>query len=146
MKAMSPVLRMDSAARDRLIARLDAALSRRSDVSFGLVFGSLLDQDGFRDVDVGVWTTGAAGGREDVELAAALSGELGVLVDVRHLNDAPVPFLFHALRGRPVAVRDERLLADLMERTARDYHDRAPLLRRATIEAFAGCRKATSTT
>jgi hypothetical protein len=57
---------------------------------------------------------------------------------VRRLNDAPVPFLFHALRGRVVLVRDETFLADLMERTARDYHDRAPLLRRATAEAFAG--------
>jgi hypothetical protein len=45
--------------------------------------------------------------------------------------------LFRALRGRPIAVRDERCLAGLMERTARDYHDRAPLLRRATEEAFA---------
>jgi hypothetical protein len=27
-------------------------------------------------------------------------------------------------------------LADLMERTAREYHDLAPLLRRATREAF----------
>ena len=47
-------------------------------------------------------------------------------------------FLFHALRGRPLVVRDERFLADLIERTARTYHDHAPLARRATREAFAG--------
>jgi len=34
-------------------------------------------------------------------------------------------------------VRDELRPADLMERTARDYHDRAPLLKIATREAFA---------
>lgn len=135
---MSRVHRLDTEARDRLIGRLEAALSRRSDVLFGLVFGSFLDQDAFRDVDVGIWTAEAAGPRVDVELAAALSDELGLPIDVRRLNDAPVPFLFHALRGRAVGVRDERRLADLMERTARDYHDRAPLLRLATEEAFAG--------
>jgi hypothetical protein len=48
-----------------------------------------------------------------------------------------VPFLFHALRGRPVAIRDEEHLAAVMERTAREYYDRAPMLRRATAEAFA---------
>ena len=41
-------------------------------------------------------------------------------------------------RDGVVAVRDEQRLADLMECTARDYHDRTPFLRRATIEAFAG--------
>jgi hypothetical protein len=58
-------------------------------------------------------------------------------VDVRRVNDAAVPFLFHTLRGRPLVVRDELLLAAIMERTARQYHDMAPLLRHATWEAFA---------
>jgi len=137
MAAMSHPHYLNTEARGRLVARLDAALSRRPDVLFGLVFGSFLDQDAFRDIDVGIWAAESAGPNVDVELAAALSEELGLPVDVRRLNDAPVPFLFQALRGHALAVRDEERLADLMERTARDYHDRAPLLRRATEEAFA---------
>lgn len=137
MIAVSRPHRLDANARERLLARLDAALGRRPDVLFALVFGSFLDQDAFRDIDVGIWVAESAGPHVDVELAAALSDELGLPVDVRRLNDAPVPFLFHALRGRALAVRDEQRLADLMERTAREYHDRAPLLRRATEEAFA---------
>jgi len=128
---------MDAEARERLVARPDAALSSRVAVRFGVVFGSFIDAEVFRDVDVGLWTTDSGRSRLDLELAATLTAELGVPIDVRLLNDAPVPFLFHALRGRPVAVHDEVFLADLMERTARDYHDRAPVLRRATIEAFA---------
>lgn len=122
--------------RERVMARLGAALASRPDVLFGVVFGSFLDRESFRDIDLGVWTADPAGSRADVELASVLSFEIGLPVDVRRLNDAPTPFLFHALRGRPIAVRDEEHLADLMERTARDYHDRAPLLRRATAEAF----------
>lgn len=118
------------------MATLQASVSRRADLDFAVVFGSFVEGRDFRDIDLGVWTTPSAGPRVDFDLAAALAGELGVPVDVRLLNDAPVPFLFHALRGRIVCARDERRLADLMERTARDYHDRAPLLRRATKEAF----------
>ena len=73
----------------------------------------------------------------DVTLSADLSRLVRVPVDVRVANSAPVAFLFHMLRGRILTVRDERLLADVMERTARQYHDQAPLVRRATREAFA---------
>lgn len=137
MAAMSHPHRLDTGARERLVARLDAVLGRRPEVLFALVFGSFLDQDAFRDIEIGIWVAESAGPHVDVELAVALSDELALPLDVRRLNDAPVPFLFHALRGRAIAVRDEQRLADLMERTAREYHDRAPLLRRATEEAFA---------
>jgi hypothetical protein len=136
MARMSAVHRADAEARQRMVAVLEASLGRQPGVAFAVVFGSFVEGRDFRDVDLGVWTTPSAGPRIDLELATALSQELGVPVDVRRLNDAPVSFLFHALRGRVVCVRDERRLADLMERTARDYHDRAPLLRRATREAF----------
>ena len=88
-----------------MIAHIETVLNRRSDVLFGVVFGSFLDGEAFRDIDVGIWTTVSPGPRVDVELAAALSETLGVPVDVRRINDAPTPFLFHVLRGRPVAVR-----------------------------------------
>jgi hypothetical protein len=135
---VSKVHHVDADARDRLVARVEAALDRRSDLAFGVVFGSFLEDGGFHDIDVGIWTTESAGARVDLELAADLSEALGVPVDVRRLNDAPIPFLFHALRGRAVAVHDEMHLANLMERVAREYHDMAPLLRRAAREAFAG--------
>ncbi len=138
MREMSCVYRLVPEEREALAARLGAALAGRSDVLFALAFGSFVDQDAFRDIDVGIWTAASARAGLDVELSAALSSELNVPIDVRRLNEAPVPFLFHALRGRILAERDEGLLADLMERTARDYHDRAPILRRATAEAFAG--------
>jgi len=53
------------------------------------------------------------------------------------LNDAPVTFLFHVFReGRLLLSRNDERLADLMERTVREYLDAAPLLRQATMEAY----------
>jgi hypothetical protein len=130
-------MRVNRQGREELFVRLQQLLAGRHDVTFAFVFGSSLDQDEFRDIDVGIWTGPSASSRVDVELAAEASAALGVPVDVRRVNDAPTSFVFHVLRGRAVVVRDEDLLASLMERTAREYHDRAPLVRRATQDAFA---------
>ncbi len=137
MTGMSELHRHTAPDRERLIQRIEAALAPRQEVVFALVFGSFLHQDAFHDIDLAIWTTASADPRADIALAAELSASIGLPVDARRINDAPVAFLFHALRGRPVLVRDPQLLADVMERTARDYHDRAPLLARATREAFA---------
>ncbi len=125
---MAPMLRvydLKPDVRDELIGRIAAGLSDCEDLSFAVVFGSFLEDQ-------------SAAPSLDRDLAATLSLRLGFPIDVRRINDAPVPFLFHVLRGRVVAARDPERMATLMERTARDYHDRAPLLRRATREAFSG--------
>lgn len=133
---MPRVHRLGADARDALIATLSEELASRSEVSFAYLYGSVLREDGFRDVDVAVWVTPLARGFADVDLAAHLSRRTGLPVDVRRINDAPLSFVFHALQGRLLCVQDELLLATLIERTARRYHDLAPILRRATREAF----------
>jgi predicted nucleotidyltransferase len=133
---MSRVHDLDPQAREQVMNRIAASLAGRLDVAFATVFGSFHENRPFHDIDVAVWTADSAAAELDLELAGSLSRLVGFPVDVRRINDAPVPFLFHALRGRVVAARWAEKLADLMERTARDYHDRAPLLRRATREAF----------
>ena len=75
--------------------------------------------------------------RRELDLAVRLDRETGFPVDMRVLNDAPVTFLFHVFReGRLLVSRNDERLADLMERTAREYLDMEPLLRQATIEAY----------
>ena len=134
---MRRLFTLDGPSRERLVRTLADALASRSDISFAYVFGSVLERDAIRDVDVAVWTTPGSATFVDMDLAASLSRLVRLPVDVRRVNDAAVPFLFHVLRGRPLVVRDELLLAAIMERTARQYHDMASLLRRTTREAFA---------
>jgi transcriptional regulator with XRE-family HTH domain/predicted nucleotidyltransferase len=135
---ISRVHRAEPVAQQQIMAVLSRELAMRAEVSFALVYGSFLSgHDGFRDIDIAVWLDHGADRLADVTLSADLSRLVGVPVDVRVANAAPVAFLFHMLRGRLLTVRDELLLADVMERTARQYHDQAPLLRRATRDAFA---------
>ena len=130
--------RVGSDTHQRMLAVVSRRLAERMDVPFAFVHGSFANGgDGFRDVDLAVWLDRSADRFADVALSGDLSRLLGVPVDVRIVNEAPVSFLFHALRGRLVCVRDEALLAEVMERTARSYHDQAPLVRQATRDAFA---------
>lgn len=128
---------LDRDGLDLLAGALRQELEPCPGVAFAYLFGSVLEPFGFHDVDVAVWTSAAWPRHADLELAARLASRTGLPLDVRIVNDAPRSFLFHVLRGRPVLVRDEQLLADLIERTAREYHDLAPLRRVATRDAFA---------
>jgi hypothetical protein len=136
-RTMSRVHHLDAERREDLIAVLSRELASRSDVLLAWVFGSFLQPDGFRDVDVALWTAAAADRRADLELAVTLSRAIDLPVDVRLANHAPLPVLFHMLKGRPLVVRDEGLLATLIEQTARRYHDQSALVRAATRAAFA---------
>ncbi|MDH5640179.1 MAG: nucleotidyltransferase domain-containing protein, partial [Nitrospira sp.] len=70
-------------------------------------------------------------------LSETLAAAVGLPVDIRVLNEAPLSFLHHVLRGQCLQCRDEVLLADMIEDVARRYLDLAPLLRSSTKDAFA---------
>jgi transcriptional regulator with XRE-family HTH domain len=136
--AKSTAHRADHDTRQKMMALLSRELADRADIAFAFVYGSFVSgPDGFRDIDIAVWLDHGADRFADVILSENLSRLVDVPVDVRIVNAAPVSFLFHALRGQLLTVRDERLLADVMERTARQYYDQAPLVRLATRDAFA---------
>ena len=135
------VYRAVAEERDRVLAALETTLETEPDVEFAWLHGSFLSGGAFRDVDVGVHLTPAAGGRprRGIELAVRLGHAVPFPVEVRMLNDAPVAFLYHVFRtGRPLICRDDERMADLKEQTVREYLDTEPLLRRATVEAFGG--------
>ena len=128
---------LDADGLERLQGVLRAELERHPEIAFAYLFGSVLDTIGFRDVDVAIWTTSESSPAIDLELAGRLAERTGLPVDVRRVNDAPGSFVFHVLRGRLLVVNDEPLLADVIERTAREYHDLAPLRLQAVREASA---------
>ena len=131
--------RSKPAERERVTSRLLAVLEAEPDLAFAWLHGSFLGAGEFHDIDVGVHLDATTEERfqRGLDLAVRLDQETGFPVDVRVLNDAPVTFLFHVFReGRLLLSRNDERLADLMERTVREYLDMEPLLRRATIEAY----------
>src|SRR5574340_828181 len=134
------IFSISSDRRGEIVAQLRAALSEVPKIAFAYLYGSVLDSDRIHDVDVGVQLQ-ASESPQAVDLAADLATRLSTAislpVDVRILNHAPLPFLFHVLHGQRLCSRDEALLQSLLEEVPRRYLDIAPLLRAATKDAFA---------
>jgi predicted nucleotidyltransferase len=126
--------------REDLLVKLRSELEGVSGLRFTYVYGSVLDGDRIHDVDVGVFldqVTVAQQMNLVDALSVQLSAAVGFPVDIRVLNEAPLSFLYHVLRGRLLLCRDEAFLTDLLEEVPRRYLDLAPFLRNATKDAFA---------
>ncbi len=131
--------RLSQGDRARVTDVLTAELAAEPDIAFTYLHGSFAEGVPFHDVDVGVYlrpTPPEARTARALDLAQRLSTKVRLPVDVRVVNDAPVTFLYHVLRGRLLVSRDPDLLGDIMERTIAEYLDIAPLLRHYTKEAF----------
>lgn len=132
--------RIQPEAREALVCRLTAELEKEPAVGFAYLHGSLLDSETVHDVDVGLYLRETDAERGSViasELSARLTVAAGLPVDIRVLNEAPLSFVYHVLRGRLLVCRDEDLLTAMLEDVARRYLDLAPLLHQGTKDAFA---------
>jgi hypothetical protein len=133
------LFRVEPERRGEIVQVLSARLSNDSDVVFAYLHGSFAREEPFHDIDLAVYVAPATSDRAArlLELGDRLSGAIGYPVDVRGLDDAPLPFQFRAVQGALLACRDEELLAGFLERTGRAYADLAPRLRQAARDAYA---------
>ena len=127
--------------RDRLIGRLQALFRGRPEILVGILHGSFHSCGPFRDVDVALYIDPgrieSTTFREyETDLGVRLSGEIGLPIDIRVLNDAPVAFRYHALKGTVLLVREADFLDELRARTWDEYCDFAPFARRYLREAI----------
>jgi hypothetical protein len=132
-----------AADRERLIAALERDLRARPEIALAFLHGSFLGGGAYGDIDVAIWLDPARIRREDrddyaLDLAVALHLALGKPVDVRALNEASLAFRYHALKGRPLMVHDEELLAELRARTWDEYFDFQPFARAYLREVLRG--------
>jgi len=111
--------------RERLVRELRRALEGVQGVSFAYLHGGFVERRFFRDVDVAVWLEDPGDRRlVEVDLPARLEAELGIPIDVRVLNEAPLPFRHHVFsRGVLLFSRDETLRVRLLDETLRMYFD-----------------------
>ncbi|MFO0699357.1 MAG: nucleotidyltransferase domain-containing protein [Nitrospira sp.] len=134
------VYTVSSEQREALSKHLRRHLEREQGVRFAYLYGSVLESDRVHDLDVGVFLDDTAVPQQATiadHLSSTLTATVGLPVDIRVLNDAPLSFLYHALQGHLLLCRDETFLTDMLEDVPRRYLDLAPLLRTSTKDAFA---------
>ena len=129
--------------KERIREELTQRISEQDEVLFAFIFGSFQDAAGnmpFRDIDVGLFIK-EIGPKEAVyyalDLSQHLSSSVSYPVDVRIINEAPIPFLFHVIQGKLIVNKDDDMTSDFMEKVIRRYLDMKPLLHMAAKEAFA---------
>lgn len=127
--------------KDRLVRQLKDLLQNRSEILFALLHGSFLAGGPFRDVDLALYvdpgSIGSARFREyESDLGVRFSEAIGLPVDVRVLNDAPLAFRYHALKGDVLLVRAADFLDEFRARTWDDYCDFAPFAKQYLREAI----------
>jgi len=134
--------RLTDAQRHQTVGKINSVVSRQPEISFAFIHGSFLDGVFFRDIDVGVFLTG-------VDPTDFWEYEMGIsqqieealnnvfLVEVKVINEAPVSFCYHVIRGDVLCVKDEAVLMEFMVRISRDYLDMAPLRHRYMAEVMA---------
>jgi hypothetical protein len=107
-------------------------LAGRPEILFAVLYGSATEGEIFRDLDVGIMLDRAqVPASFDLEYAFSLGENLQQAlrfpVDVRALNDAPLPFRYNVSRGIPLVVRDWRAWFAFRERTWDEYLDFQPV-------------------
>ena len=130
---------LDREERIRLVQHLVENLKTHNEVIFAYLFGSFVEDLPFHDIDIGVYLSII---REEestffgLDLSQTLSIRLKIPVDVRVLNFASIPFLYHVIRGNLILERDEEIRLNFVERITARYLDLKPLLLKGTKEAF----------
>jgi uncharacterized protein len=127
--------------REQIVGDLRRELEARPEVVLAVLHGSFSKGGAYRDVDVAVWLAPERLSREErfryaLDLSVHLQLQLGSPIDVRVLNDAPLAFRYHALKGRPFVARDDEFLDELRARTWDDYLDFKPFARQYLREAL----------
>jgi len=127
--------------KQQLSDRLAALLSKREEILFAYIFGSF-PRGAFRDIDIGVFLQDGGSGRAallryETALELELEEIVGVPIDVRVLNTAPLPFAYAVLQtGEVLVSRDERVRCDFVCRIYAEYHDFAYYRKRYRREAL----------
>lgn len=129
-------------SRNRLLENIGRVLEHHPEILFAFVFGSFIEKLPFRDIDLGLymWYDAIPDSRfkyED-ELSEEIRRELRLPfpIDVRLLNDAPVSFQFHAIRGILIVDRNPEVRAALQSHIISRYLDMKPFLHHYMKEAY----------
>lgn len=109
--------------REKIMEEIKKILAKKKEVVFAVAFGSFLFAPAFRDIDIGIYFEKIK--KEDVfDREIDIAGEIAKtcnlpidVIEIKILNFAPDSFMANVFsQGKFIFIRDEKLLADLIEK------------------------------
>ena len=118
--------------KSKIVSAIAELLNGYDDFVFAYLFGSFVSEERFNDIDVALYLSSLSGERAlftELTLETELEEKLGILVDVRVVNCAPIAFVYSTLRKRLLLLdRNPDLRSDFESLIYREYFDFAYLL------------------
>jgi predicted nucleotidyltransferase len=119
--------------RDASIKKIQAFLETRVDIWFAYIFGSFLDEEHFRDIDLGIYIDETAAITKDkfydIELSTKIEEIVRFPVDIIVLNRAPAAIVYNASKGMLLKNTDDDLRVDFIILSWNKYWDYKHILR-----------------
>lgn len=106
-----------SKPKEEVVSKLEKALRHEKNILLAIVFGSFVEFNKYRDIDLAVYTL-----RKDLgylaKLSAKLELKLGIPVDVVPIDEAPVTLRYKILtKGTVILERAEGIFEALLSQT-----------------------------
>jgi len=119
--------RLSTKEKGVLAEKISGILKGKGYILFAYIFGSFASEDDFKDIDIGVFTSGEES-RSPLKLELKLEGEIEdvihIPVDIRIINNAPPYFIYNVLKGGIVIVdKDRSLRSDFEGLVYKKYFD-----------------------
>ncbi len=105
--------RLSAKEKEVLAEKISDILKAKEYILFAYIFGSFVSEDGFKDIDIGVFISGVES-KSPLKLELKLEGEIEdaihIPVDIRIINNAPSSFIYNVLKGGIVIVDNNKSL------------------------------------
>ena len=117
-------------SREQIVVKVKEELQKRSEIVFAYLFGSFVDEQEFRDVDVALYVRKGSipddGVWYSIRLSLDLEKAIGHSVDVIIMNTAPDHLIHRISKGQVLLDRDEDLRTDFVTAAWKRYFDIQP--------------------
>lgn len=118
--------------KDQIISKITEFLASREEIVFAYLFGSFLETERFRDIDLAVYL-GSQDRRikhpsYEIEMATILERLIKMPVDIIALDSVSDQLIYHASRGQLLKNDDDDLRVDFITRSWKRFFDFRPKL------------------
>ena len=118
--------------REEITNKIREFLSIKKEILFAYLYGSFIEIENFRDIDIGIYLDEKIADKIDpidyeISLSLMLEKELRIPVDVKIINFAPLSFKYHVTSGKLLFSKNESKREEFLCNTWMLYFDFLPI-------------------